>query len=74
MRAIEIANYNNWQNLWIETDSSLLVRAFKSSSIIHWSLIKKWLNCQNLISSMQFIVTHIFREGNESEKVWQTLD
>jgi ribonuclease HI len=65
MRAIEIASHNNWHNLWLETDSSLVVFA-KSSKIVPWSLKNRWLNCQRLISSMNFIVTHLFREGNDA--------
>jgi ribonuclease HI len=34
MMAIEIASENNWQNLWIEVDSSPVVLAFKTFSTI----------------------------------------
>jgi ribonuclease HI len=34
MRAIELANENNWLNIWIETDSNLAVLAFKANSIV----------------------------------------
>ncbi|GAU10595.1 hypothetical protein TSUD_419630, partial [Trifolium subterraneum] len=37
MRAIELANAHNWLNLWIETDSSLAVMAFKSNSMVPWT-------------------------------------
>jgi hypothetical protein len=32
LRAIEIANQLNWSNLWVETDSSLTVLAFKDDT------------------------------------------
>jgi ribonuclease HI len=65
MRAIELAKDNNWLNLWIETDSSLAVLAFKSSSsIIPWTLRNRWLNCMKLAASMNIIVTHVYREDN----------
>jgi hypothetical protein len=34
MRAIEIAADKNWSNLWLETDSTLVVMAFKSSALV----------------------------------------
>jgi ribonuclease HI len=66
MRAIEMANNHNWRNLWLETDSSLAVLAFKSSSIVPWGLRNRWDNCMLLAGNMNFIATHIFREGNDS--------
>ncbi|GAU35044.1 hypothetical protein TSUD_30100 [Trifolium subterraneum] len=38
MTAIELANAHNWLNLWIETDSSLAVMAFKSNSMVPWTI------------------------------------
>jgi ribonuclease HI len=34
LRAIEPAHQNQWLNLWLETDSILVVKAFKSHSLI----------------------------------------
>jgi len=42
MTAIEIAHENNWLNLWLESDSLLLVMAFKDASMVPWSLRNKW--------------------------------
>jgi hypothetical protein len=64
MRAIEIAASHNWPNLWLETDSSLVVIAFKSHELVPWSLSKRWLNCNRIIRNMNFFVSHIYREGN----------
>jgi ribonuclease HI len=64
MNAIEIAASKNWNNLWLETDSTLVVLAFKSSSLVPWVLSNRWHNCLLLTESMNFIVSHIFREGN----------
>jgi ribonuclease HI len=66
MKAIELAAAHNWHNLWLETDSKLVVLAFKNSSIIPWQLSNRWSNCLVLISHMNFVVSHIFREGNQS--------
>jgi hypothetical protein len=35
---VEIAYQKGWKNLWLETDSMLVVTAFKSSKIIPWQL------------------------------------
>jgi ribonuclease HI len=66
MRAIEMANIHNWSNLWLETDSSLAVLAFKSACIVPWVIRNRWENCMVMARSMNIIATHIFREGNDS--------
>jgi ribonuclease HI len=65
MRAIEIANTHQWTNLWLETDSDLVVRAFKNHAIVPWHLCNRWANCMQIISGMNFLATHIYREGND---------
>jgi len=65
MRAIEIVDAHNWSNLWLELDSSLVVNAFKNKSVIPWSLSNRWNNCFYHHSTMNFFVSHIFREGNQ---------
>jgi len=58
--AVEIAYQNNWAKLWLETDSKLVVAAFKSNpSVVPWQLRQRWKNCLHLISSMDFCVTHL---------------
>jgi ribonuclease HI len=65
LRAIELAHYFNWKNLWLETDSSLVVSAFTDNSpFIPWNLRKRWHNSLHLLNSLNCIVTHIYREGN----------
>ncbi|CAJ2657526.1 unnamed protein product [Trifolium pratense] len=64
MTAVEIAHSKGWINLWIETDSMLVVLAFKSSKVVRWTLRNRWDNCLYLLSSMSLLVTHIYREGN----------
>jgi ribonuclease HI len=64
MRAVEIANQRRWSNLWIESDSSLVVMAFKNSSMIPCCLRNRWINCRNMLYRMNFLVTHVYREGN----------
>ncbi|CAJ2652147.1 unnamed protein product [Trifolium pratense] len=64
MTAIEIANSRNWKNLWLETHSTLVVMAFKSSELVPWELSNKWMNCNLLTRNMNFVVSHVYREGN----------
>ncbi|KAK2443569.1 hypothetical protein QL285_014658 [Trifolium repens] len=64
MIAIETATNKGWSNLWLESDSMLVVLAFSSARIVPWSLRNRWDNCLLLISNMNFYVSHIYREGN----------
>lgn len=64
MRATEIAFQRGWRNDWIETDSSLVVMAFNKDSMIPCGLRNRWRNCKHLLYQMNFLVTHIYREGN----------
>lgn len=65
MRAIELAKQYNWLKVWLESDSMLVVKAFKNHALVPCKLRNRWINCTNIILSMQFIVSHIFREGNQ---------
>lgn len=64
MIAIEAAFERGWIRLWLECDSQLVVQAFSSPSIVPWHLRTRWKNCLEMISKMQFRVSHVFREGN----------
>jgi hypothetical protein len=65
MRAIEIAYQRNWLNFRLESDSMLVVNAFSNSTIVPWQLSNRWSNCMKLINDMNFVISHIFREGNQ---------
>ncbi|CAJ2661751.1 unnamed protein product [Trifolium pratense] len=62
MSAIEIAHRFHWNQLWIETDSSLVVKAFKNDALIPWKLRNRWSNCNCPLRNMNVIVSHVFRE------------
>jgi ribonuclease HI len=64
MRAIEIAADNGWRNVWLETDSSLVVLAFRTTSLVPWKIRNRWNNCMHTITTMNFLISHIYREGN----------
>lgn len=65
LRAVEIAHQMGWRNLWLETDSSLVVMAFKSDSQVPWIIRNRWNNMKIKFKQMNCFVTHIYREGNE---------
>jgi len=65
MRAIEIAHQRNWINFWLETDSKLVVMAFSNDSDVPWNLSNRWFNCKKLLFGMNFVISHIYREGNQ---------
>ncbi|CAJ2638119.1 unnamed protein product [Trifolium pratense] len=67
MRAIEIAFEKNWLNIWLETDSSLVVAAFNNpTKPVAWPLRNRWQNVLFMTNHMNFFVTHIYREDNKA--------
>jgi len=64
MTAIEIADEKGWRNFWLETDSKIVMLAFSSSFVVPWCIRNKWANCLYKTRLMNFIVSHIYREGN----------
>ncbi|XP_058725539.1 uncharacterized protein LOC131596818 [Vicia villosa] len=64
LRAIEIAQQYNWNHLWLETDSSLAVKAFNNLASIPWSLHNRWFSCRAYIRQIHFLITYVYREAN----------
>jgi len=64
MRSIEFAKSKNWNSFWLETDPKLVVQAFSNQDIVPWQLRNMWSNCIITVSNMNFIISHIYREGN----------
>jgi ribonuclease HI len=62
--AIEIAHQRGWLNLWVETDSMLLLQAFNNYNMIPWEVRSRWHNCVEITKGMHFVVNHILMEGN----------
>ena len=51
--------------LWIECDSSYVVKLLQSNNPnVPWYFHKEWQTCLNKLNSMQVYISHIFREGN----------
>jgi hypothetical protein len=64
--AIDVAFRMQWNNLWIETDSSFVVSAFQNTSIdVPWSLRNRWRNALVKFTHLNGMISHIFREGNQ---------
>jgi ribonuclease HI len=66
IRAIEIAFQNHWGNLWLESDSSCVVATFHNpNKPVAWCLRNRWKNALYMTTQMNFMVSHIYREGNQ---------
>lgn len=65
MKAIEIAHQQGWNYLWLELDSAMVVHALKHNSQVPCKLRNRWRNCTQIIKNMNFIVSHVYREGNQ---------
>jgi ribonuclease HI len=65
MRAIELAHHYKWKNIWLESDSLLVVSTFTNRSVpVSWNLRNRWHNILILLNDLNCIVSHIHREGN----------
>ena len=62
MLAIVYGASHNWSRLWLESDSSSAVLAFKNHEAIPIRFRNRWHNCVQL--GLSIICTHIYREGN----------
>lgn len=52
---MEIASEKRWHNIWLESDSLLVIHLLLKNSLRPpWLLQNRWLNCKLLISKMNF--------------------
>jgi len=65
MFAIEKAESLHLLNVWIESDSFLLVRAFNGTANVPWQIRNHWNNCMPMGIELNVVCTHIPREGNK---------
>ncbi|AES72645.1 hypothetical protein MTR_3g092860 [Medicago truncatula] len=49
----------------MERVSTLAVQAFKNNYVVPWKLRNRWNNCIIKTRSMNFIASHVFREGKQ---------
>ncbi|XP_055962061.1 uncharacterized protein LOC130015619 [Mercurialis annua] len=68
--AIQEAWRVGWNNIWIECDSLVIVNAIKGGNLaVPWKWKLAWQTCLFYLSKMNWVVTHIFREGNEAADI-----
>jgi ribonuclease HI len=64
MYALEKAVEMQWRDVWIETDSLMVVKAFSNHLDVPRTLTVRWLNCLALAQSFSCTFSDIHREGN----------
>ena len=65
IQGIEYAHQRGWHMLWIEVDSMAVLQCLQSPSYLPpWRVATRWDNCKQLLNSMRFYCSHIYREGN----------
>ncbi|XP_026397198.1 uncharacterized protein LOC113291932 [Papaver somniferum] len=62
--ALRLACAKRIQRLWLECDSIFVLQAIKNPDLVTWTLSTHWSNCLKFASSIKFVCTHIYREGN----------
>ncbi|XP_019455063.1 PREDICTED: uncharacterized protein LOC109356182 [Lupinus angustifolius] len=61
---VSIAHAKGWRSIWLECDSKVVVDIFQGSKLVPWRLSNLMNKCRHLLNSMQFMVSHIFIQGN----------
>ena len=63
--ALEFAHQFDWNNLWVETDSSYVALLFKNQSHqVPWVFRNRWIRALKYAKELNTRVSHTFREGN----------
>ena len=66
MFAIRIASERGWSNVWLESDSTFVVKLFKvRPSKVSWCCRIEWTTCICLLEHMSLVVSHIYGERNK---------
>lgn len=73
LKAIEIVSHLNYQNLWLELDSLLMVKAFDLVSHVPWELKSRWEACRLYTFFISILLSHIYWEGNNCAKSFSNL-
>lgn len=64
MVAIEKALELHFTDIWLETDSTIVVKAFHSFEGIPWRLQARWANCLRFCKGIHSRCSHVHRSGN----------
>ncbi|XP_057767409.1 uncharacterized protein LOC130987739 [Salvia miltiorrhiza] len=71
IHAIDIAHHCGWRQLWLEADSTYIVRLLQTRSVeVPW----RFLAASKNLDDFQFHVSHIYREGNKPTDLMANLD
>ncbi|KAJ0078610.1 hypothetical protein Patl1_23838 [Pistacia atlantica] len=66
IQALEMPFCRGWSFTWLECDSLSIVASFQSSYFSPpWQIRIRWFNCLTKLLSINFHVSHIYREGNQ---------
>ena len=72
---ISFAHNRGCRALWLETDSTYVEGLLMSrSELVPWIYRNRWLSVLQMLESMVFKVSHIFREGNTVADKLASLD
>lgn len=54
-----------WTNMWLESDSSLVILAYRNSYIVLWRIRNIWVICLSKLRNFNFLLrTYITKEIN----------
>ncbi|XP_057811499.1 uncharacterized protein LOC131025725 [Salvia miltiorrhiza] len=68
--AIAIAHGRGWRRIWLEADSTYVVRLLQQRSMeVPWRFRAYWINTLSRLEDMVFKVSHIYREGNAAADI-----
>ncbi|XP_057802933.1 uncharacterized protein LOC131018226 [Salvia miltiorrhiza] len=73
--AIAIAYARGWMFLWIEADSMYVVNLLSSRARdVPWRFVASWNRTLHILTNMQMMVSHIYREGNTAADIMANPD
>jgi len=59
MTTIELAASKGFWNVWLLSDSQLVLQAFKANTTIPWKPSNRWYNCCHITRNMRLFASHI---------------
>ncbi|XP_058783119.1 uncharacterized protein LOC131657775 [Vicia villosa] len=62
--AMEKMKEMGFQKVWLESDCLLVIKAFSDISLVPWKIRSRWLGCLEHTRSIEFMITHAYREAN----------
>jgi len=64
MFAIEKASELQLKDIWIETDSLGVVKAYNNQEGVPWKMKTRWHKCMFFCKQICYVFSHVLREGN----------